>query len=310
MTKIILDTDIGTDVDDVMALALILASPEFDVLGITTAYGDTRLRARLTHRVLQITGRTKIPVHAGVGATLNGVRTIFWPGHEGKNAGLESISEGVIAAGSAEDFILETVARHPGEITLLAIAPLGNVARAILKDPTTMRHVKQIVMMGGVFGMNDPELRLPATEHNIRSDPEAARIVFEAGIPITLFPLDVTTKAELHPRDVSEIGRSHTPLATFLHKELETWLGWVKEFQHRDYTHMHDPLATAWLLEPALATRTVTSAVRVECSGEYTSGATVALHHLEPRNVDIVLGVDAARFGRFFLERVTGVQPQ
>jgi purine nucleosidase len=307
MHKIILDTDIGTDVDDLMALALILGSPELELLGITTAYGDTKLRAKLTHRVLEEAGRAHIPIYIGVGPTLNGVRPIFWPGHEGKNAGLERVPDSVIAAGSAEDYLIETVSSLPGEVTVLAVAPLGNLARAILKNPEAMRQVKQIVMMGGVFGTADPELKLPVTEHNIRCDPEAAHIVFGSGIPITLFPLDVTTKVELHPSGVAQIGRSAAPLAQLLHAQLETWLEYIATHHARDFTHMHDPLATAFLIDPGLVTRSLRTGIRIECVGEYTSGATIPDHRLEPQNVNVVLEVDAERFQKLFMDRVTTV---
>ena len=94
------------------------------------------------------------------------------------------------------DFILENLQRYPGEVTLLAVAPLTNVAQAVERDPETMGKVKHIFMMGGVFGFDDAN-SLPAVEHNFRCDPEAAQVVFGSGLPITLLPLDMTVQTPL-----------------------------------------------------------------------------------------------------------------
>lgn len=218
MIKVILDTDVGTDIDDILALSLLLASPEVELLGVTTAYGDTRLRGKLVHQVLRDVGRAEqIPIAAGGPTTLNGQRKIFWPVHEGKNLD-PSISDSVMVQKHAEDFILETVAQHPGEVTIIAITPQANIARAILKAPEEMRQVKSIPMMGGVFDLSDPEF--PVAEHNIVSDPEAAKVVSDFGVPVTLLPLDVTTKTWLGPQKVELLKASPDPLAQLLHAEL------------------------------------------------------------------------------------------
>jgi purine nucleosidase len=116
----------------------------------------------------------------------------------------------------------------------------------------------------------------------------------------------VTTKVELHSADVAEIGRRDTPLARLLHAELETWLEYTTAHQGRNFTHMHDPLATAFLIDPSLVTRSLQTGVRIECQGEFTGGMTVPDHRLESQNINVALEVDATRFMRLFMARVTG----
>jgi purine nucleosidase len=187
MHKLILDTDIGTDVDDLLALSFMLASPEVDVLGITTAYGDTRLRAKIVQRALELTGRTDIPIAVSPHATFAGNREVWMAGHEGDNAGINELPESSLHPLDAPEFILETIRSHPGEVVLCAVAPLTNLAHACEKDLETMRKIRRVYVMGGVFGFDNPSLTFPSVEHNIRCDPEAARVVFDAGLPITLF---------------------------------------------------------------------------------------------------------------------------
>ena len=303
-TKIILDTDIGTDVDDILALAFVLASPEIDLLGVTAAYGDTNLRAKLTHRVLEAVGRTDIRVAAGDTQTLERNRAVWMPGHEGKIARASDLNDTVITGGNAVDFILDTVHTHPDEVVICAIAPLVNLAQAIQRDPKTMRRVKRILMMGGVFGVDDRERRLPVVEHNIRCDPEAARIVFASGLPITLFPLDVTLRTPLAQTDIDALGVSGHPLARLLHAEVVSWLSFIQREFGRERTELHDPVTIASLVDERIVTRFFDSGVRVECTGEFTTGMTIADHTTQHKNVQVVTEVDISRFFELFGDRV------
>lgn len=136
---VILDTDIGDDIDDAFALALVIKSPELKVLGITTAFGDTELRARLVDRYLTSVGRTEIPVFAGVSApSTNAFTQAAYARQEPKRAYVSGVS-----------FLLDQIRLHPGEITLIAIGPLTNVEAAIQQEPETFRKLKRVVMMGG-----------------------------------------------------------------------------------------------------------------------------------------------------------------
>src|SRR3954454_17398340 len=141
--RVVLDTDIGTDVDDLMALALLLGSPDVDLIGITTVYGDTRLRAQLTTRILSAANRS-VPVHAGAGTTLSG-REVWWAGHEG--ALHHDLDTERYDSDEAVRFLVETVLGSPGEIDLIAIGPLTNIAHAIAEDPRFAASVRHLWIM-------------------------------------------------------------------------------------------------------------------------------------------------------------------
>lgn len=303
MHKVILDTDIGTDVDDLLALTFLLNSPEVELLGVTAAYGDTFVRGKLAYRALSLAGRESIPVTLGDTQTLLRNRTIFWPGHEGKNAKIEEIPDTVFSKQNAVDFMLETIRKHPGEVILCGVAPLTNIAQAIISDPETMSKVKYIVMMGGVFGFDDVTLSLPVVEHNFRSDPEAARVVFNSDLPITLFPLDVTLKTPFMREDLEQLRVRTQPLTSLLVQEIETWLEVIKKLAGRDYCHLHDPLAAASIVDPGIVTHTVATSLKIECQGELTSGASIS-DSSRKANVQVVTGIDLSRFYGLFMERI------
>src|SRR5215467_14450977 len=137
--KVILDTDIGDDIDDAFALALLLRSPELELQGITTAWGDTALRARLTNRLLKEAGASGIPVVAGISTPTESPFTQAEWAREGEPA----------ARSDAVEFLLEAARRFPGQVTLIAIGPLTNVGRAIERDPEGFRKFRRVVVMGG-----------------------------------------------------------------------------------------------------------------------------------------------------------------
>ena len=306
--KIILDTDIGTDVDDILALTLALNSPELNLLAVTTAYGDTRLRAKLTHQVLTLAGAPPIPVAAGATTSLTGTRPVWWPGHEGRNSRAHEVPDAVISPLSAVECILETVRAHPDEVTIVALAPLVNLAQAIERDPHTMRRVRRIVMMGGVFGFHDPLRQLPVAEHNIVCDPEAARVVFDFGLPVDLFPLDVTLGTVLRGADVQALGEAGHPLADLLYREVTDWLEFFRTQLGRNHTQLHDPLTVASLIDPQLITQSFQAGLKIECQGEHTTGMTVTDH--QRSHVRIVQAIDLPRFYELFSHRVIQVYRQ
>src|SRR5580698_7533885 len=180
---VIIDTDIGDDIDDAFALALAERTPQFQILGIITAFGDTTLRAQLTLRLLNATGFGTVPASAGVPTP---PKTDFTQAAYAK-AGDKS----KIQPTTGPDFLLDQIRRHPGQITLIAIGPLTNLGAAIDKDPATFRELKRIVMMGGSIykGYGSPH---PEPEWNIVCDVSAARKVLDSGVPIFMMPLDAT----------------------------------------------------------------------------------------------------------------------
>ncbi|MCG5212193.1 nucleoside hydrolase [Streptosporangium soli] len=235
--RVILDTDLGSDVDDVLALAVLLGSPEVDLLGCTTVYGDTRLRSRLTKRFVRLAGR-RVTVVPGEAETLAN-RPVWWAGHEGALHD-DLADESVDDDGDAADFLTGEVARAPGQVDVVAVGPLTNIARAIQADPEFARRVRRLWIMGGRFDGTRPE-------HNIGCDPEAASIVFGSGAPITVTGLEITTTVRLEAGDVAAIAAAG-PFGRAMEAEIRQW--W--RFRESEWNSPHDPVAVLTMLTPEL----------------------------------------------------------
>lgn len=192
--KVILDTDIGTDIDDAFALVLALRSPELEILGFSTASGDTSARAKIIDRVLGEAGYDSIPVVAGPSITATdkaGFAQVGLQRRYGENGRFVKASHR-----PALDFILEQIKRYPGQVTLVTIGPLTNVSALIDKDLATFRKIKRVVMMGGwIKPIVDSvgEVSAPTiAEYNIRVDIPSAQKLFRSGVPVYVAPLDST----------------------------------------------------------------------------------------------------------------------
>ncbi|MFQ6094757.1 MAG: nucleoside hydrolase, partial [Candidatus Bathyarchaeia archaeon] len=236
MRKVILDTDIGSDVDDALALALALKSGEIQLEAVTIVYGDVDLRSKIALKMLKLAGVRGIPVAKGIEKPLLRERAIFWTGREGE--GILKPEDHALKADPihAVDLIISKVMSMRKEITLITIGPLTNLAVAIIKEPSIVENVKEVFVMGGVTRLIDG-LNLPYREHNINCDPEAAKIVFNSGLPITMVPLDVTLKVAINREDLKRIASVHTPFTDAIVSMVEHYL----DFQKRDYTWLHDP---------------------------------------------------------------------
>jgi purine nucleosidase len=237
---VVLDTDIGTDVDDVFALGTLLGSPEVRLVGCTTVYGDVRLRARLAARMLRSAGRSDVPVVCGERETLAGL-PIMWGGWEGvAQPGLDA--EPIDESPRAVEFLAERARAYPGELDVIAIGPLTNVATAIRRYPDFAGHLHRLVVMGGWFG---EERRV---EHNFACDPVAVQIVLEAGIPMTVTGLEITGQASFGYDELGRIVDTGTELARFVEAEARNY--WTT----RDVpaSSPHDPLALLPIVRPEL----------------------------------------------------------
>lgn len=299
-TRVILDTDIGTDVDDCLALALILGSPEVRLEGVTCVYGDVLLRSRMVLKLLRLSGKADVPVHAGATHPMLGLRSVYWAGHEGLGL-LEPADEALKPAPEhAVDFLVRTVLENPGQIHLIAIGPLTNVALAFLKEPRLEQNLARLTIMGGVL-RGPGKLHLPYVEHNIRCDPEAAHVVLSAGAPTTLVPLDVTTQVQIRAADAVRLRERGTPFHDAVADQLEHY----PRFQRQGSTFTHDPLAVASVIQPDLV-RTQSLRVDVELEGRHAAGATLmrAPTNDALANAEVALEVDVARFERFLVERL------
>ena len=299
--RIIFDTDMGTDVDDCLALALILSSPELQLEGVTCVYGDVDLRARMTLKLLRLQGHPQVPVTVGARKPLLNLRPVFWPGHEGKGL-LSSDEDGALVPSSehAVDYIVRTIMGNPGEIHLVAVGPLTNVAIAFLREPRLAECLSHLTIMGGAIrGRSD--LHLPYAEHNIACDPEAAHVVLSSGAPVTLVPLDVTTKVRITREGVERIRAG----ATVFHDAVARQVELYPTFAEKGYTLLHDPLAVGALVRPDLV-GTEPLHLDVGLDGQYGTGTTFARTPTDgvPANAQVALEVDSPAFEEFFLRRL------
>jgi inosine-uridine nucleoside N-ribohydrolase len=284
---VILDTDIGDDIDDAFALALLLRSPEVKLLGITTAFGDTELRARLVDRYLQAVGRTDIPVTAGLQTPHSNVFTQEPYARQAP----EREHPGSIK------FLLEQIRAHPGQITLIAIGPLTNLRVAIQRDPATFRQLKRVVMMGGSVyrgydGGNAKEInQSPSPEWNIRCDPEGARALLASGVSVFMMPLD-STQVRLTQNQLGTTlshGSRLTDQLTLLYHQ---WTG-ADVFK---LPTLFDPVAVTYALRPELCP-TQPIHLDVDEKGFTRPGPGTA-------NAQVCLKSDESGFREFLLSRI------
>jgi purine nucleosidase len=298
--RVILDTDIGTDVDDCLALALLLGSPEVQLEGVTCVYGDVLLRARMALKLLGLHDRRDVLVFAGATKPLLGRRPVYWAGHEGQGLLEPGDDARKPADEGAVDYLVRAIMDNPGEIYLLAIGPLTNVALAFLREPQLARNLASLTIMGGA-ARGPGNFHLPYAEHNIACDPEAAHIVMTAGAPLTLAPLDVTTKVRINRTGAARIRAAGTPFHTAVAEQVERY----PRFQHQGWTYLHDPLAAAILLQPDLVT-TEPLHVEIALAGHHLSGATLlrAPAGDVTANATVALGVDTARAEEFIISRI------
>ena len=236
MHTIILDTDIGSDVDDALALATLLGSESVNLLGITTVYGDTKLRARIAHH-LCYTANKSIPVFAGVEAPLSG-REVWSTGSEGNS--FSNLNQYVLVDKTAVEFLVEAVNQNPGKIEVIAIGPLSNIASAIVQAPNFAKNVKHLWVMGGDFTKEK-------IEHNFKCDITAAKIVLESEISITILDLPSSQKTIIKKDEIEQI-KSSGKLGPILYTEILNWI----QPRNQDWTTPHDPIAVIAMLEPEL----------------------------------------------------------
>lgn len=247
-TPVILDTDIGTDIDDVYALILCAISPELDLKAVTTVNNDTLLRARLAKAVLRLLDRDDIPVAAGEGKSLTPGETRGWMGHEGDGMDLTGINAVDLDTIDGPTRIARTASENPGT-TLITIGALTNAALAIERYPDDVRSLNRIVSMVGDFRGFGLESASP--EHNAACDPIALQRVIDSGIPLTLIGLNVTQQTSMSRVQVDRIARSGHPLAAELTAMHYIWLDRIG----RDASPMHDALAVIECFQPDVITR-------------------------------------------------------
>jgi inosine-uridine nucleoside N-ribohydrolase len=284
---VILDTDIGDDIDDAFALALLLQSPEIKLLGITTAFGDTELRARLVDRYLAAVDRSGIPVEAGVATPATN--------HFTQAAYARQAQER--QHGDAVGFLLREIKANPGQITLITIGPLFNVQAAIARDAATFRKLKRVVMMGGSVyrgydsGIAGAPVPPPSPEWNIRCDPAGARALLASGVPVFVMPLD-STQIHLTPGELGTIFSHGSPLSDQLTLLYHQWTG----AEAWRMPTLFDPVAASFAIRPELCP---TKPMHLEVDDQgFTKPGTG-----EP-NAQVCLKADEQGFREFLLKRI------
>ncbi len=308
--SILIDTDPG--IDDFMAILFALKSPELDVLALTTVFGNhyVDVTTRNALRLLELAGRDDIPVARGAYSPL--VREYSNPptfvhGEDGMgDAGLTDEPESQIAHTRAAQFIVEAVMARPGEITLVPIGPLTNIAMALKLEPRLVKATKRVVLMGGAaFVAGNVS---PVAEANIFNDPEAAAVVFGAGWEVVMVGLDVTTQIIMRPRYIGELAASKSVYANLIARIVPPYQAFhAAEYKNDGSLHTHDPAAIAYLIHPELFT-TIKRRVRVDTSSSYGTGQIIvdrAGKWYTGVDTTICTNVDTAGVLRLFKERVT-----
>ncbi len=288
--KVILDTDIGDDIDDAFAVALALRSPELQILGITTTFGDTETRAKLLDRFLAEVGRPEIPVAAGAPCPPKSNLT--------QRRYAESSRFAKPSHPGAVAFLLDQIRRNPGQITLIAIGPLMNIGAAIDQDPATFRKLKSIILMGGSIHRGYGDLGFgpptpPQPEWNILNDIPSAQKLFAAGVPLFVMPLDATQLKldEVKRAFLFSQGTPTTDALTLLYHQ------WGQETPT-----LFDPMTIAFLVNPALCP-VQPMHIRVDEKG-FTRPDPGPPNAPNPPNAQVCLDSNPDAFFRFLLPRL------
>lgn len=318
MKRIILDTDIGTDVDDAMALSLAALSPELGLEGVTTVHGDAPLRARIARRILELAGRPDVPVVAGASIPLQMPLppNFHWMpklrGHEGqgilKPEELTPTTDLAATSDDAARFIIERARAYPGELSLLTIGSLSNVGRALQLEPGLADMIQDITIMGGAVDIAGTDWH-PMLETNLNCDPLASSLVFASGIPLTVVPIEVTTQVYLTAEQRATMRTWKQPLAdvlvTLMEHMLEGMASLSDELElaediYQGRTFMHDPLA----VYTSMATQLVVTR-RMHVAIEFLDDVVRTIVHSErPPNLRVCTQVDAPAFVNFWLRRI------
>jgi purine nucleosidase len=304
---IIIDTDPGQD--DALAILLALASPEFEILGITAVAGNVplSLTEKNTRKICELAGKPETKVYAGAVRPM--LRPLVTAEHVHGRTGLDGpdLPEPIMPLQKQHgvDFIVETLmARPSGTVTLCTLGPLTNIGLALVKEPKIAPRIKRIVAMGGGFfeGGNVT----PAAEFNIYVDPQAARLVFESGIPLTLIPLDCTHQALTTATRIDKFRQMKNKTGPACAQLLEYFERFDEQKYGTDGGPLHDPCVMAWLLKPELFSSRLVN-VSVECESELTMGMTVIDWWGvtdRPKNATVCRSINAQGFFDLLTERL------
>jgi purine nucleosidase len=312
MKKIIIDCDVG--VDDALALILAFRSPELEVKAVTGVSGNVPLDTVFINiqKILTLIQPPQRPIIAkGADQPLKGEPhyAFSFHGEDGLGGAKIDQREGEewwqICPGRADELITELARQYPHEMTLIAVAPLTNLALGLQKDPEGMKLLKEMVVMGGAVRV--PGNVTPYTEFNLYVDPLAAKVVFESGLPITLVPLDVTHQVFLSPRVIeARVRPLHNPFSQFV-IEATGYDSRGRSFRGgSEVFHLHDPLAVGVVIDPNLVRKERLS-ISVETRAGERYGQTSEYsgnRASDDQKLEVCLGVKSEKFLELFLSRL------
>jgi len=304
--RILIDSDPG--IDDSLAILLAIASPELSLEGLSIVHGNCSLEQAVKNglSILELGNASNIPVAAGCELPLVQASLLAPETHGNTGLGYAKLPEPrtrpIVQHGS--DFLIDKIMSNPGEFTLVAVGPLTNIALAIRKEPGLVKAIKEIIIMGGAIRHEGNTTAL--AEFNTYVDPHAAHIVFHAGIPTTLVPLDVTYQCILMASDVERLLKIDSPIPQFIRETTNFYMEFHDNFQGIKGCVINDPLALALTFAPELCDYQELP-VDVDISGGVSTGKTFAdffNYDKKPANMRVALGVRPRDFIEVFLERM------
>lgn len=304
--RIIIDTDPG--IDDSLAILLALASPEVKLEGLTVVHGNCSAEQGTINAlsILELAGAGHVPVATGCDLPLVQPSLLAPETHGGQGLGYAKLpaplSQPTVQHGC--DFLIEQIMSNPGEITLVAIGPLTNVAMALRLEPRIAQNVKDVIIMGGAIRHEGNTT--PMAEFNTFVDPHAAHMVYHSGMPITLVPLDATYQVVLTHADVDRLKGLPSGIPQFIEDATRFYMEFHDEYQQIDGCVINDPLALALTFAPNLCDYE-THYVDVDINSGVSMGNTFADFYKalnKPANMKVALGIRPREFLDLFLERM------
>lgn len=304
--KLILDTDPG--IDDALAFILLKAMPEVSLQAITVTHGNTTVEKCTTNalKLVELLGMTDIPIAMGATEPLVKTLSVAEETHGDTGLGHAVLPDPStkIASKNAANLIIDIVNANPGEITILCIGPVTNLALALLKDPTLRKKIKNVVSMAGTI--HYPGNATPSSEYNVFCDPESFDILLRSGIDLTIVPLDVTYKCLFTKSHVDRLKDAREDIRSFIDRSTAFYMEFHAEYQGIEGCAINDPLAAAILVKPELVTLR-DYYLDIELSGEFTTAKLSADHFTatgNTPNAKVAMEVNVEAFMDFFIERV------
>jgi purine nucleosidase len=304
--KVILDTDPG--IDDALAFILLKAMPEIELQAITVTHGNTSVEKCTTNalKLVELLGMQDIPVAIGADQPLVRALSVAEETHGDTGLGHAILPPPVVTTvqENAANLIIKIVNANPGEITILCIGPVTNLALALLKEPSLHKKIKNVVSMAGAI--HYPGNATPSSEYNVFCDPESFDILLRSGIDLTLVPLDVTYQCIFTKDHLARLKGARADIENFIDRSTAFYMEFHAEYQGIQGCAINDPLAAAILVKPELVTFR-DYYVDIELHGEFTTAKLSADHFGasgKVANAKVAMEVDVYGFMDFFIERV------